>query len=46
MQTISRTVWNRHYRREPKVQGGQLYVGQDLNKVLISAEDEAKQTGG
>ncbi len=25
-----------------KVQGGQIYVGQDLNKVLISAEDEAK----
>ena len=28
-----------------KVQGGQIYVGQDLNKVLISAEDEAKQLG-
>jgi ATP-dependent Clp protease ATP-binding subunit ClpB len=28
-----------------KVQGGQLYVGQNLNKVLISAEDEAKQLG-
>ena len=25
-----------------KVQGGQVYVGQDLNKVLVSAEDEAK----
>ena len=25
-----------------KVQGGQIHVGQDLNKVLISAEDEAK----
>ncbi len=25
-----------------KVQGGQIYVGQDLNKVLISAEEEAK----
>lgn len=25
-----------------KVQGGQIYVGQDLNKVLVSAEDEAK----
>ena len=25
-----------------KVQGGQVYVGQDLNKVLIHAEDEAK----
>lgn len=28
-----------------KVQGGQPYVGQYLNKVLISAEDEAKQMG-
>ena len=28
-----------------KVQGGQIYIGQDLNKVLISAEDEAKQLG-
>ena len=25
-----------------KVQGGKVYVGQDLNKVLISAEEEAK----
>ncbi len=25
-----------------KVQGGQVYVGQYLNKVLVSAEDEAK----
>jgi len=28
-----------------KVQGGQVYVGQYLNKVLIGAEDEAKQLG-
>ena len=28
-----------------KVQGGELHVGSDLNKVLISAEDEAKQLG-
>ena len=28
-----------------KVQGGQPYVGQALNKVLITAEDEAKQMG-
>lgn len=28
-----------------KVQGGQLYMGQHLNKVLISAEDEAKTLG-
>ena len=32
-------------QRRPKVQGGQVYVGQDLNKVLIHAEDEAKQMG-
>ncbi len=28
-----------------KVQGGQVYMGQYLNKVLISAEKEAKQLG-
>ena len=28
-----------------KVQGGQVYIGQYLNKVLVSAEDEAKQMG-
>ena len=28
-----------------KVQGGQVHVGQDLNKVLVSAEDEAKAMG-
>ncbi len=28
-----------------KVQGGQVYMGQHLNKVLISAEDEAKRLG-
>ncbi len=28
-----------------KVQGGQIYVGQYLNKTLISAEDEAKRMG-
>ena len=28
-----------------KVQGGQVYIGKDLNKVLISAQDEAKQMG-
>ena len=31
--------------KRPKVQGGQAYVGQDLNNVLIHAEDEAKQMG-
>ena len=31
--------------KRPKVQGGQVYVGQDLNKALIGAEDEAKQLG-
>ena len=32
-------------QKRPKVQGGQIYVGQDLNKVLIGAEDEAKALG-
>ena len=31
--------------KRPKVQGGQPYVGQDLNNTLIHAEDEAKQMG-
>ena len=29
----------------PKVSGGQLYISNDLNKVLISAEGEAKAMG-
>ena len=29
----------------PKVRGGQLYISNELNKVLISAEDEAKAMG-
>ncbi len=32
-------------RKRTKVQGGQPYVGQDLNKALIHAEDEARQMG-
>ncbi|MBQ5735656.1 MAG: ATP-dependent chaperone ClpB [Lachnospiraceae bacterium] len=28
-----------------KVSGGQVYIGQDLNKVLLGAEDEAKAMG-
>jgi len=28
-----------------KVQGGQVYMGQQLNKALLAAEDEAKQLG-
>ena len=31
--------------KRTKVKGGKVYVGADLNKVLISAEDEAKQLG-
>lgn len=31
--------------KRTKVQGGQVYVGQYLNQVLIHAEDEAKQMG-
>ena len=29
----------------PKVSGGQVYFSQDANKVLVSAEDEAKSMG-
>ena len=29
----------------PKVQGGQVYYGQELNKVLVSAENELKGMG-
>ncbi len=32
-------------RKRVKVQGGQPYVGQELNKALIHAEDEARQMG-
>ena len=35
----------KHLAARVKVSGGQVYVGQDLNKVLIHAEDEAKQMG-
>jgi len=31
--------------KRTKVQGGQIFIGQDLNKVLIGAEDEAKALG-
>ena len=31
-----------HIARRPKVSGGKVYVGEKLNKVLVSAEDEAK----
>lgn len=31
--------------KRTKVQGGKVYVGEQLNKVLVSAEDEAKQLG-
>ncbi len=29
----------------PKVQGGELFITQELNKVLVSAEDESKALG-
>ena len=32
-------------RKRTKLQGGQVYIGQDLNKALIHAEDEATQMG-
>ena len=35
----------RHLKARVKVSGGQVYVGKNLNQVLISAEDEAKQMG-
>ena len=31
-----------HIDRRPKVSGGNAYIGNQLNKVLVSAEDEAK----
>ena len=31
--------------KRPKVSGGQVHISNDLNKILISAEDEAKQMG-
>ncbi len=31
--------------RRPKVEGGQVYVGNDLNKAIIYAENEAKAMG-
>ena len=31
--------------KRPKVEGGQVYVGNDLNKVLVYAENEAKAMG-
>lgn len=31
--------------KRPKVSGGQVYISNDLNKVLIYAEDEAKRMG-
>lgn len=34
-----------HLAKRVKVSGGQIYMGQNLNKVLISAEDEAKKMG-
>lgn len=34
-----------YLNKRVKVQGGQVYVGNNLNKVLITAEDEAKAMG-
>ncbi|MDY3909361.1 MAG: ATP-dependent chaperone ClpB [Eubacterium sp.] len=31
--------------KRPKVEGGQVYIGNDLNKVLVYAENEAKAMG-
>ena len=32
-------------KKRPQVSGGQIYISNDLNKVLINAEDEVKQMG-
>ncbi len=32
-------------KKRPKVEGGQVYVGNELNKVLVYAENEAKAMG-
>ncbi len=32
-------------KKRPKVEGGQVYISNDLNKVLIYAENEAQQMG-
>ncbi len=32
-------------QKKPKVQGGNSYISQSLNQVLVSAEDEAKKMG-
>ncbi len=34
-----------YLNKKPKVQGGQLHISNELNKVLITAEDEAKAMG-
>ena len=34
-----------HLAKRVKVSGGQVYMGQYLNKALVSAEDEAKKMG-
>ncbi|MGN0354227.1 MAG: ATP-dependent chaperone ClpB [Muricoprocola sp.] len=31
--------------KRPKVSGGNIYIGNDLNKVLVTAEDQAKAMG-
>ncbi|MBO5258811.1 MAG: ATP-dependent chaperone ClpB [Agathobacter sp.] len=35
----------KHLNARVKVSGGQIFMGKDLNNVLIHAEDEAKQMG-
>lgn len=32
-------------KKRPQVSGGQVYIGEDLNKVLVYAENEAKALG-
>ncbi|WP_274939475.1 ATP-dependent chaperone ClpB [Chordicoccus furentiruminis] len=40
-----RNVLTGALRQRPQVSGGQPYIGQDLNKVLLKAPDEAKAMG-
>ena len=37
--------WKGVIERRPKVEGGQVFIGNDLNRVLVYAENEAKSMG-
>ena len=42
---VFQTQVERLIEKRPKVEGGQVYFGNDLNKVLVYAEEEAKGMG-